>query len=358
MYEDKTYDELLSEALGDIGDGVLKNEGSLIYNALSALAYELEKIYIQMAYLQNQSHADTADVEELTKVAADRGITRKAASAAVVKIEANVELPIGARFSLKAYNYAVTAFISQEGGSYYYEAECESVGSAPNTLTGTLTPITYVEGLQAAAITEILVDGEDDESRDSLYQRYLESFQTAAFGGNIAQYKEQVNAVAGVGGCKVYPVWNGAGTVKVVPISASYHACSDTLISNIQNLLQPVDEASGYGLAPIDHTVTVESVAELTVNVSTKITFKSGYSYETLKDTIEAEAAAFMTDLCKTWADGDEKSGLTVYIARFEAAMLDIQGILDISDTAFNGTAANLALDWNVIPVIGEVTVS
>ena len=358
MYEDKTYDTLLTEALGDIGSGVLKNEGSLVYNAMSALAYELEKIYIQLDFLNNQSHADSADIEELTKIAADRGITRKAASAATVKIEANVELPIGTRFNLKSYNYAVTEFISHEGDIYSYQAVCETAGSAPNTLTGTLTPINYVEGLETATITEILIDGEDDESADSLYQRYLESFQTAVFGGNIAQYKEQVNAVSGVGGCKVYPVWNGAGTVKVVPISASFHACSDTLISSIQNLLQPADESSGYGLAPIDHTVTVESVSEVTVNVSTTMTFKSGYSYETLKDTIEAEAAAFMTDLCSTWADGDEKSGLTVYIARFEAAMLNIQGVLDINSTAFNGISENLILSWNQIPVIGEVTVS
>lgn len=354
----KTYTDLLTDALNDIPDNVLKNEGSLVYNALSALAYELEKLYIQIDYLTEQSHADTADIDELTKIAADRGITRKAASAAVVKVESDAELPIGARFSLKSFNYAVTEFIEQQDDKYYYQAECETAGAAPNSLIGDLTPITYVDGLTAAAITEILVDGEDDETWDSLYQRYLESFETAAFGGNIAQYKEQVNAVSGVGGCKVYPVWNGAGTVKVVPISASFHACSDTLISNIQNLLQPEDEASGYGLAPIDHTVTVVSVEELTVNVSTTITFKSGYSYETLKDTIEEAAAEFMTDLSKTWAEGDETTGLTVYIARFEAAMLDIQGILDINDTAFNGTSANLALAWNQIPAIGEVIVS
>ena len=354
----KTYTDLLTDALNDIPDNVLKNEGSLVYNALSALAYELEKLYIQLDFLTEQSHADTADIDELTKIAADRGITRKAASPAVVKIEADAELPTGARFSLKSFNYAVTEFIEQKDDKYYYQAECETAGSAPNSLIGSLIPITYVDGLSAAAITEILVDGEDDETWDSLYQRYLESFETAAFGGNIAQYKEQVNAVSGVGGCKVYPVWNGAGTVKVVPISASFHACSDTLISNIQNLLQPEDESSGYGLAPIDHTVTVESVEELTVNVSTAITFKSGYSYETLKDTIEEAAAEFMTGLSKTWSEGDEKTGLTVYIARFEAAMLDIQGILDISDTTFNGTSANLTLSWNQIPVIGEVIVS
>ena len=48
MYEDKTYSSLLQDALSDVGGGVQTGEGYLVYNALSALAYELEKLYIQM----------------------------------------------------------------------------------------------------------------------------------------------------------------------------------------------------------------------------------------------------------------------------------------------------------------------
>ena len=51
MYEDKTYSSLLQDALSDVGGGVQTGEGYLVYNALSALAYELEKLYIQMDYI-------------------------------------------------------------------------------------------------------------------------------------------------------------------------------------------------------------------------------------------------------------------------------------------------------------------
>ena len=77
MYEDKNYAQLLTDMKEDIGTGVQKGEGYLVYNALSALAYEMEKLYIQMDYLNRQSHADTADLDELVLIAKDRGIYQK-----------------------------------------------------------------------------------------------------------------------------------------------------------------------------------------------------------------------------------------------------------------------------------------
>ena len=40
----------------------------------------------------------------------------------------------------------------------------------------------------------------------------FDSMDAQSFGGNVADYKERVNAMNGVGGVKVYPVWNGGGT--------------------------------------------------------------------------------------------------------------------------------------------------
>ena len=65
MYEDKTYSSLLQDALSDVGGGVQTGEGYLVYNALSALAYELEKLYIQMDYIKEYSlSGDNAKVFE------------------------------------------------------------------------------------------------------------------------------------------------------------------------------------------------------------------------------------------------------------------------------------------------------
>ena len=74
MYEDKTFEAILTEAKKEAGTGVQMGEGYLLYNALAALSYEIQKLYIQLNYLYEQSHADTADLDELVKIAKDRGI--------------------------------------------------------------------------------------------------------------------------------------------------------------------------------------------------------------------------------------------------------------------------------------------
>lgn len=354
MYEDKNYAQLLTDMKEGVGTGVQKGEGYLVYNALSALAYEMEKLYIQMDYLNRQSHADTADLDELVLIAKDRGIYQKKASSAYVKIKANTMIPIGTRFYLKSYHYVVKEELSTT--LYEYRAKCEEVGVGPNNLTGEVTAIDYVSDLEKAEITEILIDGEEDESRDSLYKRYLQSFIIEAFGGNIAQYKEKVNAIAGVGGCKVKPVWNGPGTVKVIVISSEHGVCSEYLIQQIQEAAVPSEGGSGYGFAPIDHTVTIESVEAVEVNVKTKISYMSGYSWSGIGSAVKEKIAEYLKTIADVWDSGGADTKSTVYISKLQAAVLDVHGVVDITDTELNGSTANLVLNGNQIPVIGEVS--
>ena len=64
-YSDQTYAAVLARELGNASDGVQKGEGSLVFNALSAMAYEVERLYIQIDYIIAQSHAQTADYDHL-----------------------------------------------------------------------------------------------------------------------------------------------------------------------------------------------------------------------------------------------------------------------------------------------------
>lgn len=352
MYEDKTYENILSTALSEIDDDVLKIEGSLVRNAISALAKELEKAYAQLDYLLAQMDPEQADFENLKKLASQRAIYPSEATYAVVQIEANVNLPVGARFNLSAYNYAVTGTVNAP--AHKYTAVCEEAGSGPNGLTGKLTPITYVEGLEEATITAVLVAGEDADGKEELLEKYKGSFKSTSFAGNVAAYKEKLLSMDGVGGCKVYPVWNGAGTVKLVLQGSDGKGISDYLIEEIQEEICP-EASKGYGFAPIGHTVTCISVEEVQVNITTEITFGTGYSWETCEADIIEAIEKYIASTRKGWGTGKNTDTIILYISRLEAAVLDVEGVIDIQDTTLNGQAVNLQLEDDQIPVRGSV---
>ncbi len=351
MYESMTYDNLLAEGKAQISDGILKNEGSLVHNALSVIAYELEKFYIQADYLMKQIDPSSADYDNLVLLCKQRGIYPSDATAAVVKIVADTDLPIGARFSLSIFNYTVTEMIE----AHVYRAICETTGSAPNGIKGTLTPITYVAGLTSAELTEVLTEGEDATTQEELLEEYTNSFTSDSFGGNVAQYKEEVSGIAGIGGCKVYPVWNGGGSVKIVAVSSDYNTVSDELIQTMQESICPAS-GKGYGIAPIGHTVTVVSVIGKTVNIATNITYAAGQSWDTIGDKITAAIEEYFLTLRKAWDGGSENEFITVYVSQTEAHILEAAGVIDVSGTTLNGESAKLELAWDEIPVLGEIT--
>ena len=71
--------------------------------------------------------------------------------------------------------------------------------------------IDYVEGLGAARLADILINGEDEESDEDLLDRYMDSLQAQAYGGNKADYKTKVELLQGVGAVKVLDVYKRQG---------------------------------------------------------------------------------------------------------------------------------------------------
>ncbi|MCM1488573.1 MAG: baseplate J/gp47 family protein, partial [Firmicutes bacterium] len=207
MFEENTYEKILERMLERVPSKFDKREGSVIYDAHSPAALELTYLYIELERILKESYGDTASREFLILRCRERGITPYPASKAVLKGEfapADLELS-GKRFNIDSVNYVVTERIA-EGE---YRVECETAGTVGNRHTGELIPIDYIDGLQDARLTEILIPGEDEEDTEELRKRYLNSFDERAFGGNVRDYLEKTGAIAGVGAVKVTRAWNG-----------------------------------------------------------------------------------------------------------------------------------------------------
>lgn len=353
MYESVTFETIMERMLARVPSTMDKREGSVIWDALAPAAVELQNMYIQLDVILKETFADTASLFYLKKRAAERGIYQIMASHAILQGEftpASLEIPIGSRFNCDKLNYIITEKVSDG----VYKMRCETAGTEGNKYAGTLIPIDYIDGLETANLTELLIPAEDDETVEELRERYLNNLKSQAYGGNIADYEEKVkNGAYGVGGVKVTPVWNGGGTVKLTIIGSDFGVPSSELVESVKNAADPYpNEGMGYGFAPIGHVVTVVGVESLKVNIVTNITYKSGWNWDSAKSYILKAIDDYFTEISEQW---EESNGLIVRISQLESRILDCEAVLDIADTKLNGVASNLSLTENQIPVRGTV---
>ena len=351
-YEDITYEVILQRMLDRVPNNMDKREGSIIFDALAPAAVELQLMYIELDTILKETFADTAQRDYLVRRTAERGIEPYEATYATLKgifTPSSLEIPIGSRFSCNELNYVITSKI-QDGE---YQLQCETLGVDGNANFGDLIPIDYIQGLETAKLTELLIPGEDEEDVESLRERYFASFETKPYGGNKKDYIQKTNAIAGVGSTKVTPIWQGGGTVLLTILNSEYSKASNALIKAVQEEIDPTQDGTGMGIAPIGHIVTVQTVEEVPINVKATFGFDEGYSFNSLKSTIQNVISEYLLDLRKNWAN---QTSTVVRISQIETKILQIEGIIDIQNTKINGSTSNLTLTEYQVPIFGGVS--
>ena len=369
-----TYQNLRQEMLDRVPDTYDKRDTAPIPTSISPAAYALAGFYLSLDQVQRAAFVQTAVGDGLDMLAVIGGLTRYPASAAVRLGIFNTAVPIGARFSTingtNSINFAVTAAATvsePEEGFTYYQLTAETPGTIGNEYTGPILPITTIPGLTSAQITDILVPGDDTETDDAFRERLIEALNNRPFGGNIADYRQNVLAIDGVGGVQVYPTWNGGGTVKLSVLGADFLPASPTLVENVQNAIDPPpNQGLGLGLAPIGAKVTVAAPTELTVNVSATLMLAAGYAIGQVQEPVEQAIEAYLLSVRQEWDTNTSSTAVSyaadVYVARITAAIVGVTGVVNATNVQLNGGTADLILtetgETQQVPVIGTVTLS
>lgn len=361
MFEDMTYESLLKEKLDSVDSKYDKREGSLIYDAMAPNSAEDAIVYTQMNWMYDQQHGETADRENLIQIARDtRGLEPEDATHAIIKAvfecEDNCDLKIGDRFSHAELNYVVIEQMERTA----YKVKCETAGNVGNKYLGQLIPIQYIQGLLSANMTEILVYGENEEDTEEFRQRWRDSFNGCAFGGNKESYIQEIKKIAGVGGVKVDRATNAAGEmvggyVRCTIISSNFDVPSSELINQVQTVIDPeVNAGNGDGLAPVGTTAKIVAVNGIEINISTTLTYDTGYSFEAIKSQLESAIDFYFLEIRKEW-ESNGTSKMYVRKSMIESALLRVNGVLDIADTTLNGNDGNVELDAYSIPIRGNL---
>lgn len=353
MNEIPTYEEILQRCLDRIPNTIDKRQGSIIYDALAPCCVELAQMYIELSGIYDQVFIDTAVGEALDKLVEQNGVKRKDATYALRKGEFNMVVPVDNRFSDGENTYIVIENIVGTNNSIL---RCEQAGVVGNSYYGSLTPITYLQGLTRAELTDIIDMGDDVESDEDLRVRYMESVTAPEFGGNVSDYQNKVKSLTGVGGCKVVPIWNGGGTVKLIITNSQGGVPTSSLVNDVQEAVDPNQDQQGLGIAPIGHIVTVEGAVAKNITVSATFTLESGVDPTDIQDSVNNIVDNYFKSLSNNW---DKEDNLIARISQLETRLLGVAGVLDITNTKMNNSTSNLSLESNEIPVReGDVVIN
>lgn len=357
IFENKDYDSILKSMLDKIPDTFDKREGSIIYDALAPAAAELAKMYIDLEYSINLVFVDTAVDEYLDRLCNQIGIYRNEATYAIKQGQFYnesknlIDVEIGARFTCGDSYWVAIEKIS----TGTYKLQCEAKGTQGNNITGKLIPVDYIMELSTGELTELLIPGEETETDEALRNRYMEKSNEPAFGGNILDYKQRTKSLDGIGAVKVFPVWNGPGTVKLIILDSDYNKANNYLIQTTQNEVCPNLEDNGMGFAPIGHIVTVTTANETVINIKTRITLAENSLLTDVKQNIRKTIENYLLELRKEW---ENSNTLIVRKSQIETLILAVDGVIDIQNTSLNNLPGNIEIEASNIPILGEMEVS
>ena len=360
------YDNIVRRILDNIPDSMDKRVGSIIYDAIAPCSAELANMYIEIQIYKDQTYIKTAKGENLDKQGEQYTIPRLVETKAqriAEFIDSNdnlVNLPVGSRFSVPSSNATITYKIVQQTTTGHAIIECEQYGTIGNEYSGALLPLFTTDNLKSATIIGTQQPARDNETDEDYSERIIDKLNAKPFGGNIRAYKDYIESISGTSEPKVFPVWNGGGTVKISVLDSEYNAITSDFIDYIKELIDPEDyTGQGIGLAPIGHQVTVVTPTETTINITGNITLEEGVTLGSIETEIEENIENYLYGLRKTWVDDDTTY---VYINRIIAAILEVDGVLNVDTVKINNSTNNVILVQDeinqYIPVLGTVVLN
>jgi uncharacterized phage protein gp47/JayE len=352
VYEDQSFETILQRMLDRVPEGLDKREGSIIYDAVAPAALELAQMYMELDVNANLIFADSASGDYLDRAVAWSGVVRKPATKAQLRglfynsSNVLIDIPVGSRFAIGDINYKAIERLALGD----YRMESETAGAAGNQTFGTLLPINYINNLARAELTELLVAGVDRETDASLYERYQERITKPVTSGNRYQYEQWAREISGVGRAKAFPLWDGAGTVKVVLLDNAMRAPVAAVVEAVQTYIDPTQDGMGNGAAPIGAVVTVVPATEIPINIAVKVTLANGATTAQVQTQLAAAAEAYLASLA--FIDP------LVRYTRIQGLILDIPPVIDYEDLTLNNGVSNIEIADDAVAVLGAVTVT
>jgi uncharacterized phage protein gp47/JayE len=342
------FDETLGRMLSGVPDDMDKRSSSVIYNSLAPAAMEIAGVRSELEINQEQSFFMTANGENLDRCGENLGVSRLRATHAIRNGETRsaagdlFNAPIGSRFAVPDTNNEITFVLAEyiEVGACLLR--CEQAGSIGNEHQGELLPLQIVNGLGGVSITSVYFSGSDQEPDEAYRLRIRNRLKEKPFAGNIAAYRQIMQETANARQTKVFPAWQGGGTVLISALDANNAPFTPAYLADIKNLIDPAEySGEGVGIAPIGHSVTIVSPTFFDLTVSANLTL-DGVTTEQINPAVIAAINLYLQRVTAGWESADS---LTIFVSNIVSAIVAVERVVDVTGVLLNGQAGNIVLE-------------
>ncbi len=347
MYEELTVENIKLDIINRMSSDIDTREGSFTNDMISGVAYEIWKLYQSLDAIIPIVYVDETSGEYIDRKCSDYGIIRKEGTKASAELTINGTegsvIPADKVFlTAEGLEFVTNNEVTITGGIAKVTASAVEAGSSYNVNVDTIkNQYSNLEGINS--VTNLpATGGTDSESDQSLLKRLYDYLQKPATSGNIAHYKQWATEVEGIGNAKVYPLWNGAGTVKVLVVGNNNEPVNSTIEGNCRLHIEEN--------RPIGAEVTVISAEGLEINVNAEV-------FVDATTTIDEVQKAFQLSL-KTYLHNIAFETYQVVYNRLAYMLLDIPGVIDYHSILINGDDKNINIGGNQVPVLGTVVVN
>ena len=349
----ESQQKILERMLSRIS-GLSTIEGSTTYMQYSPMTIELENIKLQLDEVINRNNIVSAYEngydEEVVKFAEEEGVDRKLANSATGKQTffgtPNTIIPVGTKFGDKAngimYETLTNGKIDVTGKCKILSISCDK-GYRYNANIGTLNylPIA-ISGVTGTTNEEKFTGGTDIESIDDLYNRYLLKVRTPATSGNKFNYEQWALEVDGVGYAKCVPAEEigKGGIVRVIIANGNKKAADEDLIKAVYKHIDNVRPI-------LSGTLQVVTVTEIPIDITGNIELDTSVTLMDVQATFKG--------LVQEYFDNQVYKNKKISIAKIQAMLIDIDGVVDCSDIKINGNASNVNIEEEEIAVLHDI---
>ena len=337
MYNE-TPEGVRNRILSNIKSPLAKNEGSTLSNLAAGISIDIAELFNSINLAEQLAFIENNFDEFLDKRINEFGMYRKPGEHATGEITiegtAGTSILNGTRIEYAGLTYVIVHDItlSENTEENVTQVYADEIGLKYNLLEGIefnlLEPDSRITKVTNKAAFRGGTERETDEEFRNRFIQYQTNKPTS---GNVADYIQWATDVDGVVDARVYPLWHGAGTVKVIILGENNGNVDEMILQNCKDYIETK--------RPIGASVTVVTPMPRTITIVAQISIKD--------DNLEITKNNFAFEVNEYF----KECGKNVSYMKVLGILANMENVTDIKDMTINGAKNNIELTDEQIAV-------